>query len=425
MTTPVPNGGKMGDGAVACAPRGSLHTDPEGALTPTRLKYSPWPVYDEEQVEAVARVLRSGKVNYLSGGVSTKFEEAFAQSIGVKRAVAIANGTLAIEAALHAAGIQCGDEVVTTPRTFIATAGACVLHGIKPIFADVDPDSGCITAESVERVLTPKTRAILPVHLGGWPCEMDALLSLAQEKNLVLIEDCAQAHGARYKNKPVGSFGLLNAWSFCTDKVMTLGGEGGMVTTDEEGPIWESLWSIKDHGKDFAKYYGPAQAPGFRWVHRSFGSNWRLTEMQCAMGLVQLGRMDEWHRRRTHNAEVLYDRLSECSVLRTPRPGPHLEHAYYRFYAYLRPEALRDGWNLERILGEFEDRGLPCNAGSCSEIYRERAFTDLGLGPERPLPVASQMTDTAIAILVHPTLVADDMHSVADGVLDVLAQAQR
>ena len=245
--------------------------------------FAPWPSFSGEEADAVKNVLLSNKVNYWTGDESRKFEHEFAKWCGVSHAVALANGTLALDAALKALGIGPGDEVVVTPRTFIASISCVVNAGAKPVFADVDADSGNITAESIAKVLTSKTKAIICVHLAGWPCDMDPIMAVAERHHLKVIEDCAQAHGAVYKGRSVGSIGHIGAWSFCQDKIMTTGGEGGMVTTNDE-ILWRKMWAYKDHGKSYEAVYEREHPPGFRWVHESFGTNWRMLEVQAAIG---------------------------------------------------------------------------------------------------------------------------------------------
>ena len=195
--------------------------------------FSPWPSFTVEEADAARAVLLSNKVNYWTGTECRNFETEFAAWCGTAHAVALANGTLALDVALKALGIGPGDEVVVTPRTFMASISCVVTAGATPVFADVDPDSGNLTAATIAAVLTPRTRAVIVVHLAGWPCDMDPIMALADQHGLKVIEDCAQAHGARYKGRSVGCMGHVGAWSFCQDKIMTTGGEGGMVTTND------------------------------------------------------------------------------------------------------------------------------------------------------------------------------------------------
>lgn len=364
---------------------------------------SRWPHFSEDEIETVVRVLRSGRVNYWTGEEGRAFEREFAAFCGTRHAVALANGTLALELALRALGIGPGDRVVVTPRSFFASAAAVVAVGAEPVFADVDRDSQNITAETVERVLDPRTRAVICVHLAGWPCEMEPILELARARGLSVVEDCAQAHGARIRGRPVGSFGDLAAWSFCQDKIITTGGEGGMVTTDDP-VLFRRVWSLKDHGKDHDLANSPPQRPGFRWLHVSFGTNARMTEMQAAIGRLQLRRLPEWQARRARNASLYREVLGDLEVVRIPRPPDHLTHAFYKFYLFLVPEALAAGWSRERILEEAAAAGVPLFTGSCPEIYLEQAFDGTPWRPRERLPVARELGETSLMLEVHPTL---------------------
>ncbi len=381
-----------------------------------------WPCFAEDEIAAVEAVLRSGKVNYWTGEEGRHFEQEFASWCGVRHAVAVANGTVALELALHALGIGPGDEVVVPPRTFLATASAVVMCGARPVFADVDPVSGNITAGNIEKVLTPATRAIIPVHLAGWPCDMDPILELAADRDLKVIEDCAQAHGALYKGRPVGSLGHAAAFSFCQDKIMTTGGEGGMLVTDSVD-LWERAWAFKDHGKSYLAVYEREHPPGFRWLHESFGTNWRMTEMQAAIGRLQLRKLPHWSEVRRRNASLLRDCFRTIPALRVEEPPEGFSHAWYKYYVYVRPERLNPGWSRDRIMEAINAAGVPCFSGSCSEIYREKAFEKAGLVPEQPLPVARELGQTTLMFLVHPTLDVEEMERTCDVVKEVLRHA--
>ncbi len=368
-------------------------------------------------------MLRSGKVNYWTGEEGKTFEREFAAYTHTQYAVAVANGTVALELALHALGIGPGDEVITTPRTFIASASCAIARGAKPVFADVDRDSQNITAETIRPKITRRTKAIIAVHLAGWPCGMDPILALAAEHGIKVIEDCAQAHGARYKGRPVGSLGHAAAFSFCQDKIMTTAGEGGMVTTSDPD-VWDRAWSYKDHGKSYNAVFGRTDPPGFRWVHESFGTNWRLTEVQSAIGRVALKSLPQWVQRRQRYAALLGEGLDKLSALRVTRPSSEFEHSYYKYYAFVRPEALKSGWSRERILQEIERAGVPCFTGSCSEIYREKAFPAEMRPPER-LPNAVELGETSLMFLVHPTLTDQNIERTVDVVREVIDNATR
>lgn len=365
--------------------------------------FPPWPSFTEEEAEAVRHVLLSNKVNYWTGEEGRAFEKEFAASVGCKYAIALANGTVALDLALKVLGIGPGDKVVVTPRTFLASASCIINAGATPVFADVDADSQNIKAETIREVLTPRTRAIICVHLAGWPCEMDAIMALAEEQGLYVIEDCAQAHGAKYKGRAVGTIGQFGAWSFCQDKIMTTGGEGGMLTTNDEA-LWSKAWSFKDHGKSWNAVYNKQHPLGFRWLHESFGTNWRLTEMQSAIGRIQLRKLPRWIENRRKNASLLTSFFSRIPALRVTDPPSEIGHSYYKYYVFIRPETLKSDWNRDRILEAINAEGIPCFIGSCSEIFLEKAFDNTGLRPKQRLKVAKELGETALMFLVHPTL---------------------
>lgn len=383
---------------------------------------APWPYFDEEQIDAVADVLRSGKINYWTGTIGREFERDYARYLGRLHAIALANGTVALELALEAFGIGQDEEVVVPARTYVASASCAVMRGAVPVIADVDPDSQSLTAESIEAVLTSRTRAVIVVHLGGWPADMDPIMDLARRRNLVVIEDCAQAHGAFYKGRPVGSIGHAGAFSFCQDKIITTGGEGGLLALDDEA-AWRRAWAFKDIGRSYAAVYERQHPPGFRWLTETFGTNWRMTEMQAAIGRIQLGRLPEWQSARARNASILRAALAGLSALRIPQIPPDDTHAYYRFYVFVRPEYLAPAWSRDRMLEEIEQAGIPCGVGSCSEIYLERAFRDRAWGPASRLPIAKLLGETSLMFLVHPTLTEEAMLGMAEGIRRIVLSA--
>jgi len=381
-----------------------------------------WPKFDNDEIDAVAAVLGSGKVNYWTGEHGRMFEKEFAEYAGCSHGVALANGTAALDTALYALGIGRGDEVVVPSRTFIATASAVVLRGARPVMADIDAESKNLSVETVGGLITANTRAIIAVHLAGWPCDMDPLAVLARKHGISLIEDCAQAHGATYKGRPVGSLGDVGAFSFCQDKIMSTGGEGGMLTTNV-ADIHKRAWSYKDHGKSFHKAQEPKQTTGFCWLHDSFGTNWRLTESQSAIGRLQLAKLDSWVERRRQNAGLLVERLSVIPGLRVPQPSSEFGHSYYRFYSFVRPEMLRSGWDRDRIMQAISAEGIPCFSGTCAEVYLEKAFVEAGLSPCERFPVARMLGETSLVFLVHPTLGESDMEATSLAVEKVFRKA--
>src|SRR5215469_7453096 len=392
--------------------------------TPVRTAvFPPWPYFEEDEIEAATAVLRSGRVNYWTGNEGRKFERELADFVGRKYAIALANGTLALELALYCLGIGRGDEVIVPSKTFVATASCVVMRGATPVIADIDASSGNVTAETMERVITSRTKAVIPVHLAGWPCDMQPILQLASKHGMAVIEDCAQAHGARYRGRPIGSFGDMAAFSFCQDKHMTTGGEGGMLLTDDR-KLWELGWSFKDHGKSYEAVYQRKHPPGYRFLHESFGTNWRLTELQSAMGRVLLRKLPDMVEKRRRNAAYLSSEFSKIPALRVAVPPEEFEHSYYKYYVYVRPECIREDWNRNRIIDAICAEGIPCMEGTCSEIYLEKAFSE-SMRPAGRLPVARELSETSLMFKVHPTLNERDVSDTCAAVAKVMQIASR
>lgn len=384
---------------------------------------SGWPSFGEDEAQAVAEVIRSNRVNYWTGEIGRAFEHEFAAWVGASHAVALANGTLALDIALKALRIGPGDEVIVTPRTFIASVSCVVNAGATPVFADVNRDSGNITAATIARRITPRTRAIIPVHLAGWPCDMAEIMQLARARGIFVIEDCAQAHGAMVDESSVGSIGDIGAWSFCQDKIMTTGGEGGMVTTNDR-VLWDAMWSFKDHGKSWDAVYVRDHQPGFRWLHENFGTNWRMLEVQAAIGRIQLGRIAQWHRRRTEIAHKLAHALGQFpATIRVPMPDAGSRHAFYRLYGYVRPTGLKSGWDRNRIVASLAEVGVQVMHGTCSEVYLERAFDRTAFRPDKRLPVARELGETSLMFLTHPTMSDEELDHAVTGIGRVLSDA--
>jgi len=392
-------------------------------------RFSPWPSFTSEEIDAVTAVLRSNRVNYWTGEECRLFEREFAEFSGTAHAIALANGTLALDLALR--GLRIGavnggnatDEVIVTPRTFIASISCVVNAGAIPVFADVDPDSGNLSPATIEAALTQRTRAVIAVHLAGWPADIDGMKHLTDPRGIRIVEDCAQAHGARIGDRSVGGIGDIGAWSFCQDKIITTGGEGGMVTVNDPA-LWSRMWSFKDHGKSWEAVYERQHPPGFRWLHEEFGTNWRMLEMQAAIGRIQLRRLPAWTARRQQIAGRIRDALKQfAEIVRVPVPEVHLEHAYYKLYAYVRPQRLKPDWDRDRIISEVTIRGIPLYHGGCSEVYLEKSFDDTGWRPTDRLPVARELGDTSLMFLTHPTLTDDEVEETCTVIGRVLTDA--
>ncbi|MQT58773.1 aminotransferase [Pseudomonas sp. FSL R10-1350] len=384
--------------------------------------FSPWPSFSDEEADAVRAVILSNKVNYWTGQETRFFEKEFATWSGTEYAVALANGTVALDLALKALRIGTGDEVIVTSRTFLASVSSIVNAGAIPVFADVDLNSQNITAETIRQVLTPRTKAVICVHLAGWSCDMDPIMALADEFGLKIIEDCAQAHGAYYKGRPVGSIGHVGAWSFCQDKIMTTGGEGGMVTTNDR-QLWLDMWAYKDHGKSWEAVYEREHTPGFRWLHESFGTNWRMLEVQAVIGRIQLRRMHDWQATRLNNALQIWNAAKQLPALRVPDLAASDVHAAYKCYVFVRPECLKADWSRDRILNEIVAQGVPAFSGSCSEVYLEKAFDNTGWRPAQRLEHAKELGETSMMFLVHPTLTVQEIDMTCEILSSVVKEA--
>ena len=412
-------------------------------------KYPEWPSYSEAEIHSVSSVLSSGKVNYWTGSVTRQFEKEFAKWCGAKHAVAVSNGTVALDLCLMSLGIGArngggtDDEVIVTPRSFVASGSVIVNAGAIPKFVDVCPDSQNMNPAKIKDTITDNTKAVICVHLAGWPCDIDAIKHVIGSRDIKIIEDCAQAHGALYKGQPVGSLGDVAAWSFCQDKIMTTGGEGGMVTCNDHR-LWNSIWSYKDHGKSYDRVHSSDQPKGFRWVHDQFGSNYRLTEMQSAIGRLQLQKMPSWTAARAKNSQILIDAFLPFAGIDGPIriPTPKCEgcnincpaagavaggcrHAYYRFYVFIRAENMEPAWSRDRIIDEMLGRSVPCMQGSCSQIYNEQSFQSAGLQPAYALPIAQKLGDSSVAFLVHPTLDEEHMKSITAAAVSVFKRATK
>ncbi|WFE72049.1 DegT/DnrJ/EryC1/StrS aminotransferase family protein [Halomonas sp. M1] len=395
--------------------------------------FSPWPSFTQEEAQAVQDILLSNKVNYWTGTECIEFEKEFARFAETEYAIAVANGTNALDLALKGLGIgeKGNEEVIVTSRTYVASASCIANAGAVPVFADVDRYSQNITAATVAEKITPRTRAIIAVHLAGWPCEMEELMALAEQHGLYVIEDCAQAHGARYLGRSVGGLGHVGCWSFCQDKIMTTGGEGGMVTTNDAA-LWKKMWAYKDHGKSWDAVHVREHPPGFRWLHETLGTNWRMTEMQAAIGRIQLKRMPEWSAIRQANAQRIWKVASDCPGLRVPvlctetsinSTSEYSQHGAYKCYVFIRPQRLAPGWDRDRILNEINQRGVPCFSGSCSEVYLEKAFINAGWQPHASLPVAQELGQTSLMFLCHPTLTHEEIDKTCQVLKEVMKES--
>jgi dTDP-4-amino-4,6-dideoxygalactose transaminase len=381
-----------------------------------------WPVYSDEEIQAAVNTLKSGKVNYWTGQEGRLFEKEFSNFCNTSYAIAVSNGTVAIDLALKSLDIGAGDEVIVTPRSFIASVSCIINAGATPIFADVDKDTGNIYANSIRGLINTKTKAILCVHLAGISCEMDEMLDLANQNNISIIEDCSQAHGAKYKGRPVGSIGHIGCWSFCQDKIISTGGEGGMVTTNSE-LLWRKMWAYKDHGKSYEAVYERDHPEGFRWLHESFGTNWRMTEIQAAIGRIQLKKINKWQKIREDNVQKIWNVAASLKGIRHPKIPSYIKNAGYKCYLYIEPEHLKKNWTRNRIINEINSSGVQCFEGSCSEIYLEKAFKNYEFKPKTRLKNAKELGSTSLMFLVSPNLTKIEIHNTCKVIEDVISKS--
>ncbi|MEL7190033.1 MAG: DegT/DnrJ/EryC1/StrS family aminotransferase [Pseudomonadota bacterium] len=385
---------------------------------------SSWPRHEPDEIAAVTSVLESGRVNSLVHGDQNKaFEKEFAEYVGVPFAVAVSNGTVSIELALRALGVGKGDEVIVPARSFFATTSAVVAVGATPVFAEVESDTQNIDPASVERMIGDRTRAIVCVHLAGQPCNMGRLCDIAKRNQVFLVEDCAQAHGATWRGQKVGSFGDAGSFSFCTDKIMSTGGEGGMLVMKDES-VWRRSWAYKDHGKDPIRLKEKSNsAPGeFRYCIDDFGSNFRMTEMQAAIGRVQLRKLDGWVAQRRENACALVEEATKHPAVSGMTVPDHAFHAFYKCYILLDLEQLPQGVTRSDVLVELMARGISCGSGSCPDMSREGAFADLEVRRDGELAVSHAMAARTIMFQVDHTLTRDDTASYGRVLAEVLSQ---
>ena len=358
---------------------------------------SKWPFFTENMIENVTNVLKSGKVNQWTGEKVKDFEKKFSEYFGIKYSVAVFNGSVALELCLKVLDIKKDDEVIVTPRTFIASASSINICNGTPIFVDVDPDSQNITLENIKKKVNEKTKAVILVHLAGWPCDLEEIIEWCHSKNIYVIEDCAQAHGAKYKGKYVGTMGDINAWSFCQDKIMTTGGEGGMVTTNNY-EFFKKAWSYKDHGKNYDKVFNTSTMGFFKFIHDSLGTNWRMTEMQASIGIDALNHLEEWIKKRRDNANIFNETLKDLKLIRLTIPDEKYYHSYYKYYCFVKEEFLKPEYSRNDIIIELNKIGIPCFQGTCGEVYLEKVY-DNNLN----LEVTKKLSKTSLMFMVDPS----------------------
>ena len=372
-----------------------------------------YPTFNSLVIKKVEKVLRSGRVNYWTGNQCKKFEKEFSNYLGNKYSVAVSNGSVALEIALKALNLNKDDEIIVTPRSFVISA-SCVLNlGLKPIFSDVD-DNGNLSIEGIKKVFNKNTKVIIAVHLNGLVCDLDPILKFVKKRNIFLIEDCSQAHGAVYKDKKAGSFGDISTWSFCQDKIISTGGEGGMISTNKK-KLWLKIWSLKEHGKNYNDVFFKKHKLGFKWLHSDLGSNHRMTEMQAAIGRDQLKFLDKQIKKRNLLANIYLNLLREFyekkNILETPdfkcqtcpfktqiKRCNKCLHSFYRLNLFINKKFI----NRNKLLYQLNKLKINCGVGSCPEIFKEKIFKKLKIYPKYKLLNAKLLGETSLTFPINP-----------------------
>jgi len=380
--------------------------------------FHPWPVVDDEDVKAVAEVVASGKWGSLSGGGKVdEFIRRFTEFQQAQYGVCCVNGTAALEIALRACGVGRGDEVIVTPYTFIASASSILMVGGIPVFVDIDPESYNIDVTKIETAITDRTKAIMAVHIGGCPCDMDAIMEIAQRHNLRVIEDCAQAHGAAWRGRRVGAIGDAGAFSFQSSKNLN-SGEGGIVVTNNKD-IYDRAWSLHNVGR----------VPTGAWYeHPILGWNYRMTEFQGALLTSQMRRLPDQIAKREENAAYLNERLAQIPCVKPlKRDARVTTHAYHLYMFRYNPEVL--GVPKSRFVSALAAEGIPA-AGGYTPIYKEYAFAlDLPGYPsyaKLALPVCERACADEAVWLFQSMLLGPkkDMDDIADAIEKVAENAR-
>ena len=382
-----------------------------------------WPHVSKSETILINKVLKSNKLNYWTGNNCKLFEQEFSKYIGKKYGVSLCNASVALDISLKAFNFKKGDEIVVTPRSYISSASCVINNYLKPVFADIDPNSQNINGETIKKVITNKTKAIILVHLAGYPCEMSEIMNIAKKYKLKIIEDCSQSHGAMYRNKFTGSFGDIAIWSFCNDKIMNTLGEGGMLCVNNK-KLYKKIWSLKDCGKNYSKFINNKKSYNFKWVHDFYGTNLRLTEVQAVVGRYQLKKLNYWVNTRKKYSSIILNNVKGLNIVNFHQVPSYIKHSYYRCYLRLNKKNIKKNWNKAKIIKAMNSKGIPCNSGSCPEIYKEKAFLNLKIKFKKK-KIASAISDEYIAFMVHPTLEKKNIIKISKTIKEILIKAQK
>jgi len=377
-----------------------------------------WPVWDETEEKALLDVLRSGQWWSHNSSRVPEFEQAFARFQDANYGICVTNGTAALEVGLRALNIGCGDEVIVPPYTFIATASSVLSVSATPVFVDIEPDSLNIDPAQIEAAITPRTKAIIPVHIAGCPANMDGVLEVANKHSLYVIEDAAQAHGAAWQGRRVGALGTLGTFSFQASKNLNSGEGGILLCNDEE--LADKIWSVSNVGRVRA---------GKWYEHHVLGGNFRMTEFQAALLLAQFTRLPEQMARRSANAAHLTKQLAAIPGIRTLQTDPRVTTHAHHCYVFRYEAAGFGGRPHAEFLKALRAEGVPCMAGYVP-LYKERVFTDKTIGrgswcqfgwainyPELDLPVCEAVCQDAVWLYQNMLLgEKQDMDAIAEAI---------
>ena len=391
-----------------------------------------WPTFNEKVYDKITDILKSGKVNYWTGKVGMEFEKKWAEWLGVKNAISVANGTCALHTALASLGVGPGDEVICTSYSFIASSFCALQAGALPVFVDVGTDH-LIDPAKIEEAITERTKAIVVVHLYGMVADMDPIMEIAKKHNLFVVEDCAQCFGGVYKGKKACTIGNVGCFSFCQSKHFTTGGEGGMVVTNDEDLAWECR-SFRDHGYDVKAKLNLLEMEGKQlYIHRRVGFNFRMTEMQSMIGLCELERFESWNLpNRIRNGKMLIAQLKDHPLIKyCPVDTEERQNSFWWAPFVIDTDKLKDGVDTKQFIAAIAAEGVPVYSVLWPEMYKEQAYVDKnGFGTAKypfndpkardidyskfNCKMANWMTDRTISFFTHPVYTEEHTQAMID-----------
>ena len=362
------------------------------------LKNNFWPKFTDKEINLVKKILKSGKINQWTGNYNKLFSNAFKKSVRQKYAIPICNGSLALDLAVRSLNLKPFSQILVTSRSFVATAKCITNNHHHPIFLDESSEYSGICLKDLKKKFNKKVKAIICAHIGGYPNKIDEIKSFAKEKNIFLIEDCSQSHGGNYKNKPLGSFSDISVWSFCQDKIISTGGEGGMITTNNK-KIYEYCNQFKDHGKNFNKMNNKKYKYSFKYLHDFNGTNLRLTEIQCAMGLIQLSNLKKNLITRRKFVKELLLVLQNYKYIKIMPYSKINDCSWYRLYFTINFKKIKK--TREEVLALLNSNRITSNSGTCCELYKEKIFKNFKTTEKK---YCNYLAKNSIALVIHPFL---------------------